>query len=148
MKLHIESIEDFLMNTKKENKILIEKLKGCDRTDINDLKNEIKVLKERSKLMQIENNNKQKELNDSIADLKRKLIDYEDIYKNYQNNKLNPITKNNFYYSVNNVSNGNMIMNNNSNGNLKLTENEGNNISTTNHEKFVIFIYLLLFLFF
>jgi len=141
MKLHIESIEENIMNLKRENKMLIEKLKGYDKSDINNLKIEIKNLKDISKQMESENNRKEKELNDLIVELKKKIFDYEEILKNLHS-KGNNFTKNNFYYSVNNINNGSLILNNlntnnSSNGNIKISEYESNNnISTTNHDKF------------
>lgn len=147
MKLHIEYMEESIHNIKKENKTLTDKLKGFgDKLDINALKTEIKNLKELSKHMQSENSRKEKELNDSIADLKRKIHDYEEMFKSLQSSKAGGFTKNNFYYSVNNVNNGNLILNNlntnNTNGgNIKISEYESNNNqSTGNHDKFEKFV--------
>ena len=152
MKLHIEYMEESFNSLKKENKILNDKLRGYgDKIDINILKNEIKNLKEISKLTQSENSRKEKELNDLIIDLKKKIYDYEEIFKSLQANKAGTFTKNNFYYSVNNVNNGNMILNNlntnNSNsGNIKISEYEtnNNNNSTSNHDRFEKFVIALL----
>jgi len=143
MKLHIEYMEESFNNLKKENKILNDKLKGfSDKFDINILKIEIKNLKELTKQMQTENSRKEKELSDLIIDLKKKIYDYEEIFKSLQSNKSGNFTKNNFYYSVNNVNNGSLVLNNintnNSNsGNIKISEYEiNNNNSTSNHDKF------------
>jgi len=146
MKLHIEYMEESFTNLKKENKILNDKLRGYgDKIDINILKNEIKNLKDLSKQMQNENSKKEKELNDLILDLKKKIYDYEEIFKSLQSSKSGSFTKNNFYYSVNNVNNGNLILNNlntnNSNsGNIKISEYDTNNNSTSNHDKFEKFV--------
>lgn len=149
MKLHIEHMEEGINHLKRENKVLNDKLKEYgNKSDVNVLKNEIKNLKELSKQMQSENNRKEKELNDLIIDLKKKVYDYEEIFKNLQSNKAGNFTKNNFYYSVNNVNNGNLILNNlhtnnSNNGNIKLNENENNNNnnkSANNQEKFEIFV--------
>lgn len=147
MKLHIEYMEECFSNLKKENKLLNDKLRGYgDKLDINVLKNEIKCLKELSKQTQSENSRKEKELTELVADLKKKIHDYEEIFRSLQSNKSGSFTKNNFYYSVNNVSNGNLILNNlNTNnsisGNNKMSEYENNNnISTSNHDKFEKFV--------
>lgn len=156
MKLHIEYMEESFNSLKKENKILNDKLRGYgDKIDINILKNEIKNLKETSKQMQNESSRKEKELNDLIIDLKKKIYDYEEIFKSLQsNNKAGSFTKNNFYYSVNNVNNGNLILNNlntnnSSSGNIKISEYEtNNNNSTSNHDKFEKFVIAKLIIFF
>jgi hypothetical protein len=144
MKLHIEYIEENISNLKRENKLLLEKSKITgDKNDIINLKNDIKNLKELNKQMQNENSKKEKEFNDLIVDLKKKITEYEEILKGLQIIKNNNFTKNNFYYSVNNNT-GNMILNNvnnNSNiGNIKISEFDPYNENTTNQEKFVFLI--------
>jgi hypothetical protein len=139
-------MEESFNYLKKENKILNEKLKeNGNRLDINIFKIEIKNLKELSKQTQTENSRKEKELNDLIIELKKKIYDYEEIFKNLQPNKKGSFTKNNFYYSVNNVNNGNLVLNNlNTNnsisGNVKISENGNDNNNTSNREKFEMFV--------
>lgn len=170
MKLEIEYMENNLLNSKKEIKVLQEKVKKYETKsgvgEINVLKNEIKNLKELKKQIELENNRKEKELNETIFDLKKKIIELEETNKNSQKTKQNKITKNNFFYNVNNNSNGNVILNNNgissnqnlhsnfncnskgnrhniSIGDVKESENEinllGNNNNQDKFEKIVFF---------
>lgn len=94
MKLHIENLETKFENynqIKKDNKNLIEKFKKLDdskkENEITILKAENKNLKDILKRKEKDFEKIDKDFNDKIIELNKKIVSYEEILK-YQNSKI------------------------------------------------------------
>lgn len=94
MKLHIENLEskfEYYNQIKKENRYLFEKIKKLEDTkkenEIIILKAENKNLKDIINKKEIEFSQIEKDFNDKINDLNRKLSNYEELVKHHQTSK-------------------------------------------------------------
>ena len=94
MKLHIENIEskfEYYNQIKKENKYLNEKIKKLNdskkENEIIILKTENKNLKDIIGKKEIEIQQNEKDFNQKISEMNKKLLNYEDIMK-YQSSKV------------------------------------------------------------
>lgn len=94
MKLHIENLEskfEYYNQIKKENRYLVEKIKKLEDTkkenEIIILKAENKNLKDIINKKEAEFNQIEKDFNDKINELNKKILNYEELFKFHQTSK-------------------------------------------------------------